>query len=158
MAILIQKQQPINAVEVISEQDDALDLEASDLEGYKKTGDVSKLKFLPDKQPTIFLCNFSLRGTQAAALKNAMIGGTDEDGKPQIAFGSWSFKAAKFCLKDIKNPEGLPDDAKLIFKKDEKGLAHDDLLATLDRLGIVNEIFSMYSSLANGGMRANAKN
>lgn len=158
MAIIIQKQQPINAVEVISEQDDALDLEASDLEAYKKTGDVSKLKFIEDKQPTIFLCNFSLKGNQATTVKNSMMGGTDDDGKPVVAFGTWSFRVAKYCLKDIRNPEGLPEDAKLLFKKDEKGLAHDDLIAMLDRVGIVNEIFAMYSALALVGAKANAKN
>ena len=158
MAIIIQKQLPINAVEVVSEQDDALDLEASDIEGYKKTGDLSKLKFIADKQPTIFLCNFSLKGQQATVVKNSMMGGTDDEGKPVVAFGTWSFRVAKYCLKDIKNPDGLAEDSKLIFKKDEKGLAHDDLLATLDRIGIVNEIFSMYSALALTSVRANAKN
>ncbi len=158
MAISIQKRMPINAVEVISESDDAVDHAASDWEEYKKTGDVSKLKFLEGKQPTIFLCNFALKGTQAAALKNSMLGGTDDDGKPQVAFGTWSFRVAKYCLKDIRNPDDLPDDAKLMYKKDEKGLTHDDLLVTLDSLGIINEIFAMYSALVLGGVRANAKN
>jgi len=158
MAIVVQKRAPINAVEVISESDDALDLQASDLEAYKKSGDVSKLKFVAGKQPTIFLCNFALKGAQAASLKNSMLGGTDDEGKPQVAFGTWSFRVAKFCLKDIRNPEDLPEDSKLLFKKDEKGFAHDDLLVELDSLGILNEIFAMYSTLVLGGARANAKN
>ena len=158
MAIQLQKKLPINAVEIISQHDDALDLEASDWEGYKETGDVSKLKFIPGKQPTIFLCNFLMKGKEAVALKNSMLSGVDEEGRPRLSYGSWSFKVVKYALKDIKNPDGIPDDAKLVFKKDEQGYAHDDLLVTLETIGVVNEIFGMYNALVTGSARANAKN
>ena len=158
MAIQLQKKAPINAIEVVSQHDDAVDAEGSNWEEYKSTGDISKLKFIPGKQPTIFLCNFAMKGHEAASLKNSMLGGTDDEGKPQVAFGTWSFRAVKYCLKDIKNPDGMAEDTKLVFKKDEKGYAHDDLLATLESLGIINEIFGMYTSLALGGVKGNAKN
>lgn len=158
MAIKFQRKASINAVEVISENDDAIDQEKSDFKAYRETGDTSKLAFLPGKQPTIFLCNFALKGKEAAAIKNAMVDGKDEDGDPKLAIGTWSFRVARFTLKDIKNPADLPADEQLQFKKDEAGYCHDEVLAQLDQYGIINEIFAMYSSLVLGGAKANAKN
>lgn len=148
----------LNAVEVICKADDALDLEQSDWEGYSDTGDVSKLVFKPNMQPTIFLCNFELKGKQAEQIKNNMLGGKDEDGNPKVALGSWSFRVVKQTLKDIKNPADINIDEALVMKKDKDGLVHEDLLGELDRLGVINEIFGMFSSLAMGGTKANAKN
>lgn len=158
MAIKFEKSRPLNAVEVVSELDDSIDMEASDWEGYKATGDMAKLKFVAGKQPTIFLCNFDLKGKEGAQIKNAMIDGQDDEGKPKIALGSWSFKVAKYVLKDIKNPADVPAGSQLVFKKDQHGYAHDDVIAELDKVGIVNELFAMYSTLVLGGARAHAKN
>ena len=148
----------LNAVEVISREDDSLDLEKSDWEGYASSGDVSKLAFVADKQPTIFLCNFELKGKQAESIKNNMLSGKDEDGNPRVALGSWSFKVVKIVLKDIKNPEYLAPTEIIMMKRDKDGLVHDDLLGELDGMGVINEIFAMYSSLTNLGGKANAKN
>ncbi len=158
MAIRIEQRRALNAVEIVSELDDAIDKEASDLAGYQETADISKLKFLPGMTPTVFLCNFSLKGKEPAHIKNSMVGGVDDDGRPSITMGTWSFKVVKYTLKDIKNPEGIAEDQKLVYKKDQNGYAHDDVLATLDQLGILNEIFGFYSRLVMVGPKANAKN
>lgn len=158
MAIKVQRKKPLNALEIICSFDDAIDQDNSDIEEYKKTADISHLKFHPDKQPTVFLCNFELKGKESANVKNAMISGKDDEGNPQLALGTWSFRVVKYTLKDIKNPTDLAADEKIEFKKDKDGYAHDDLIATLDNLGVVTEIFSFYTQLVTGGAGANAKN
>lgn len=158
MAIKRLEQTNLNHVEVISENDDALDLENSDFEKYRETANVNHLKFLPDLQPTTFVCNFNLKGRDLAGVQNAIIDGTDDDGKPKVALGSWSYKVAKVTLKDIKNPDYLKPEERIEFKKDHKGLIHDDILTMLHRAGVVNEILGMYTSLTQTPQRRETKN
>lgn len=158
MAIKLEKKKQLNAVELISEKDDAIDLESSDLEEYKKTGDVSKLAIISGKEPTKFICNFQLKAGELAAIKNSMLSGSDQDGKPQVALGSWTYRVVKYVLKDIINPSDLPADEKIVMKKDSQGYVHDDLMVILEGIGITNEIFAMYTSLTSTEHRQNAKN
>lgn len=158
MAITLIKKVPLNALELVCGFDDAVDAEASDLEEYKKTGDMAHLKFHPDKQPTIFLCNFDLKGKEAAAIKNSMVSGRDDEGNPQLALGTWSFRVIKYTLKDIRNPDYLKPDECLTMKKDKDGYVHDDLLAQLDKVGVINELFALYNNLVSTSPRNNAKN
>jgi hypothetical protein len=158
MAIRFEQKQKLNALELVSVNDDAIDADNSDIAAYKETGDINKLKFLADKQPTIFLMNFELKGREAMLIKNAMLEGKDEGGNPQLAFGSWTFRIIKYTLKDIKNPADLPEDCSVVFKKDERGYVHDSILNKLDSLGILDELFGFYSRLALSAVKSNAKN
>ena len=158
MALKKQNKRPINAIEVISKDDGAVDLEQSNWEEYAKTGDRSHLVFVEGEQPTIFLCNFKLKGKEARSIKNNMIGGKDDDGNPKISLGDWSYRVVKQTLKDIINPADSNPMESFVFKKDADGYVHDDLLAELDSLGMVDAIFGMYTSLTSGGARDNAKN
>jgi hypothetical protein len=158
MAVRREMKRALNAVEVISKRDDALDLEQSKWDDYLDTGDVSKLVFKPGLQPTIFLCNFELTAEKAKMIKNAVTGGSDDEGKPSIQLGSWSFAVAKNTLKDIKNPEDVPEPEQFKMKKDHRGLVHDDLLGELDSHGFVDDIFLMYTKLSAKGVKSEAKN
>ncbi len=157
MAIRIEQKKRLNAVELVSVNDDAVDLDTSDIAEYKKTGDMAHLKFLPNAQPTIFLMNFELKGKDAEVVKNSMLGGKDENGEPLLTFGSWAFRVVKYTLKDIKNPADIPEDCKLVFKKDERGYASDDVLAKMNDFGIVDELFALYTQMALSSTRSNAK-
>jgi hypothetical protein len=158
MALKIVNKRALNQIEVISKNDDALDLDNSNWEEYEKTADMAHLKFVTDKQPTIFLCNFELKGKESASVKNSMLGGRDDDGNPSVALGSWSFRVVKYALKDIKNPDYLEANERINFKKDKDGLVHDECLAELEKYGVINEIFAMYTTLAMAGVKGNAKN
>lgn len=158
MALRIVEKRPLNAVEVVSKNDDAIDVDNSNWEEYEKTGDVNHLKFIADKQPTIFLCNFDLKGKELAVVKNSMMGSRDDEGNSSLALGSWTFRVAKYTLKDIKNPPYLAANECITLKKDKDGLVHDDTLAILERCGVLNEIFAMYTALALSPVKANAKN
>lgn len=158
MAIRIEQKRALNAVELVSVNDDAIDTENSNIEEYQKTGDLVHLKYLPDKAPTIFLMNFEHKGKEGAMVKNAMLEGKDENGAPTFTVGSWAYKIVKLTLKDIKNPPDLPEDCRLVYRKDDRGYAHDETIAKMDRYGIVEELFAFYSKLALTGAKSNAKN
>jgi hypothetical protein len=158
MAITLVRSIPLNALELVCEFDDAIDQGNSDIEEYKKTADMKHLKFHPNKQPTIFLCNFDLKGKEAAAIKNAMLSGRDDEGNPQLTLGTWSFRVIKYTLKDIRNPDYIEAHERIDMKKDKDGYAHDDLLAILDKVGVVNELFTFYNNLVTTSAKNNAKN
>lgn len=157
MAIRLEQKRSLACIEVISRADDAVDHEKSNWDAYAASGDRKHLVFLPDQEPTVFICNFELSGKEGAAIKNAMVGGSDDDGKPAVALGSWSYRVVKMTLKAIQNPAGLPPEAGMTFRKDDRGYAHDELMTQLERFGIVGEIFSMYTALTASDARKAAK-
>jgi hypothetical protein len=150
----------LSCVPVILENDDAIDHdnEECDYQMYVKTGDISHLRYVSDKEPTKFICNFSFSGKEAAMVKNSMIGSKDEEGKPSVSLGSWQFRIARLSLKDIQNPAYLPEDECFVMKNYD-GYADEKLLAVLNNYGVIDAIFSLYSSLVlDNGVRAEAKN
>jgi hypothetical protein len=147
MAIKLVQKRNLSAIRFISQNDDSIDLENSNYDEYLKTGIEDNLKFIDGKQPTVFVCNFELKGKESAFVKDSMIKGTDSEGKPSVAIGSWSFKLVKTVLKDIINPDYLTPEEKIVFKSDKGGYATDDLISLLDRYNIVSEIFGMYNAM-----------
>lgn len=147
----------LSCIEVICTNDDAVDKEKSDLDAYKKSYDRKHLAFLPDHQPTVFVCNFSLSGKESIRVKNAMVGQSD-DGGVSVALGSWEHHVTKTTLKEIRNPADMPLEHQFVLRKDDKGYVHDDLIARLDRVGVVGQIFAAYSTLVMSEARQNAKN
>lgn len=147
----------MNAVEILSKTDDAIDMEKSEWEEYTKTLDEKHLVFVPDLQPTRFICNFEFNSDDAKKIKNHMLGGKDEDGKPTFAFGDWASEVTRRSLKDIQQPDYLKAEEKIEFKKDSVGFVGPKTMSLLERYGIVDEIFSHYSRLILQSTRAQAK-
>lgn len=158
MAIRVVAKQNLKAVEVISRNDDALDMDKAEYDEYIKTGDISKLAFVENKQPTRFIVNFELSGKEAALVKNEIMGGRDEDGKPKMSYGSWQHRVAKYTLKDIQNPTDVPKEEQLELKKDSQGYVNDFTMGLLERYGIVDDIFALYSHLVLDSAKQNSKN
>lgn len=158
MALRVDKSKPLNALEVICENDDAIDSEESDYQEYLKTGDVKHLVFVENKQPTRFIVNFELSGKESALIKNEMVGGRDEDNKPKVTLGSWAYRVTKYTLKDVQNPPDLKPDERIELKKDDKGYVSERTMSLLDRYGVTEAIFGMYSNLVLSGAKQNAKN
>lgn len=137
----------LNTVRIIASADDAIDQGQSDFEAYKETRDEGKLVFLAGKQPTVFVCNFQLGAREARMVNNAMLGAKDDSGKPALAYGTWAQTVAKVTLKDIQNPDYVPEAKRLALRKDSNGYVHDDLLAKLERAGVVDDIFNAFVTL-----------
>lgn len=157
MAVRNVKKSNLAAVEFVSSNDDALDLEASKYEDFLKTGKLEHLVYLPGRVPTVFVCNFALKAREASELKDAIMAGRDAKGRPTVALGHWAFQTVKMTLKDIKNPPEAGDEG-FIFRKDKAGLADDELIGELNAAGIADEIFAFYNELVGGGVKDNAKN
>jgi hypothetical protein len=144
MAIMNVVERPLNAVQIVSRIDDAIDHASSDWEKYDETLDMAHLKLVSGKHPTVFLCNFELSAKDRASVQNAMLTGTDEDGKPKVGLGSWQLSVTRMVLKDIQNPDYVPEASRLVYKMDGNRHADDRTLNQLSRLGIVQEVFNHY--------------
>lgn len=131
-------------VKVIGKKDDAIDMQTSDWDAYKESLDDKHLRFLPGKSPTLFICNFKYDAKAARMVNNAMLAAKDDSGNPTMSYGAWSQTIAKVSLKDVTNPDGVPADEQVIFRKDANGYVHDELLAKLERWGVVDDIFNAY--------------
>ena len=148
----------LNCVELISRNDDALDLEASNIEEYLKDpiANRKKLVFKSGKEPTIFLCNFELSGKEQAIIQDSMMNGLNDDNQPKISLGNYAYVVVRMCLKDIKNP---PNETDIIeFKKDGRGYVLPSVMDTLHKCGLVNEIFNHYINLTQTEVNKNIKN
>jgi len=158
MAVKITDQRKVNAVRIISRSDGAIDEANSDWDLYNQDPikNEGALKFLPKGQPTIFLCNFDISGKESALIKDAMIGGKDDDENTKMSIGKWGYLVTKITLKDIQNPEGEKDVIEL--KKDSKGYVSDDTMTKLEKIGIVTEILTHWVKLTQTGVKAEAKN
>lgn len=158
MAFKIQHTKPINAVEIISRNDEAIDREKSDFTKYDDDPIDNKdaIVLKPGMEPTIFLCNFQLTGSQQAAIQNAMLTGVDENNQPKMTIGSWAYSVVKHVLKDIRNPANEADCIQ--FKRLGNGLVHDDTMTLLSRYGLINEIFNHYVNLTQTDVGKNIKN
>lgn len=155
MAVRNIQKRSLTAVAFVANCDDQLG-EDADYQAYLKDLDETHLKL--QGEPSRFLLNLEFKSKEGERVKNAMLGGKDEDGEPKVAYGSWSFLVAKIVLKDIQNPPDVPLEHAFVMRKDDKGNVHDDLLARLDRHGIVQDIFNLYTHWVLAPARAKAKN
>lgn len=144
MAFTVVKKIPLNAVRIISERDDAIDAQASDYRGYFETLDESKLKYFEGKEPTVFICNFDLKLSDAKLVKDSLVTGFAEDGQPKLAIGSYHLNITKVVLKDIQNPSYVEDSVALKFKKTPQGYPTDKTLEDLSECGLPLEIATFY--------------
>ena len=159
MALILSQKKKFNCVRIISKQDSALDLAASDWDKYQENPieNEASLKFKEGQQPTIFICNFDLSGIDAAEIKDAMIKGIDEESKQlKLAYGRWAYMVVKLTLKEIQNPTGIKDVIEL--KKDSHGHVDGYTMSMLEQFGMVQEIFSHFISLTHSDVKAEAKN
>ena len=159
MAFKVHNLPKIDNVTVVSKHDDAVNHDETDWHDYVKDYDYKKLHFLPGKEPTKFICNFSHNADEAATLKNSMMGGYDDvTKKPKVTIGSYQQMVVRFSLKSIVNPSSLPKNEHLDLKKDGK-YVHIDSLTKFERWGLVDEIFQAYSTMTKANpTEGNEKN
>lgn len=158
MAMRNSKKRDLSALELVARNDDAINFKASNYAEYVKELDEKHLVFVEGAQPTRFILNFEFDGKGAQKVKNSMIASKDDNDEPSVSLGTWQFQVARQALRAITNPPDLPLAEQFIMRRDEKGLVHDELLAKLDKQGIIQDIFTAYSAMVLTPERANAKN
>ena len=138
---------------IVSPDDPALDKDHPDYDwdGYKKDCDLSKLILKKDSQPTVFICDFNLPAKIASKIKNAMVGGSDDDGKPKISLGDWQHTCVQYALKEIQQ-------SALELKRDGNKRLLPDVMDQLERWGMIEEIFNHYLEKKIGSGRGDVKN
>lgn len=131
-------------IKVVSRQDDALpeDLLEEEFEKYQETLDESHLRLTGI--PTRFVIRRTLPFGAQQEVTNQQVK-VGQDGKPQVNFG-FILEEIRCALINIENPDDLPEDQKLVFKRDADGYASKDLIAKLNAAGIVSELYSTKQS------------
>ena len=150
----IRKKGKLGIVDFIHPDDDAIDLAVdpetgkpvSDVEAYKEDWDKSHLVIKEGVSPTIFKINFNIDYNKTVAIKNASIGGgLGKNSEMGFRLGTHASQVVRSVLVDIVNPDDLPLNEKLIFRKDKKtGLVHDSTMEELEQCGIVDDIYGFY--------------
>ncbi len=146
---LIFDERKLNAVKYICKRDSAVDKESSDLDEYYEDiiKNADKIKMHNGKEPTIFLLNFDINAKEDAAIKDSQLARIDDERNPVMAMGKWAYTVCKIVLKDIINPPGTVGGIE--FKKDGRGYVDDRTLNKLAKMGIVDEIWSQYTTLTS---------
>lgn len=149
MAIRKRQDRRLATVELISQFDEAVDEEKSDIKSYinDPIKNRDKLVLKEGIEPTIFLCNFQLNGKERSMIDNTMVTGVDEDNSAKMSWGKWKYTVARIVLKAIHNPVGAKDGIE--FKKDGTGYASEATMDELYDLGIVDELWSAYVALTS---------
>lgn len=132
----------LSSIRYISRLDGAVDKEASDREEYEKdpTKNADKIVLKDGEEPTIFVLNFELNSKAHEIIKNSRTKRASADGV-DMTMGSWSQAVCRVVLKDIINPAGIDG---IKFKKDGRGYVADSTMDVLERLNIVDEIWTLY--------------
>lgn len=157
MAIKAVKAKNLKNLDHIAKVDEAIGDDANYPE-YLKTGDVTHLNLKAGVTPTYITLSFEHSGKTAATIRNNMMSGVDDDGKPKVAIGSWQYAVAKKSIKGIRNPLELPLEEAIPYKADDNGDCSDDTIDRLDKHGIVSEIFAVYLALVVGTEKNQVKN
>jgi hypothetical protein len=138
-------------IKVICKSDDSLaeDLTNEEWAAYQESLDETKLKFVEGKKPTRFVLTKNLSfGAQQAIVNQQM--SLNAEGKPEIKLG-FILEEIRSVLVGIENPDNIPEDEKIIFKKESDGFASKELIASLYAAGIVMELYGVRQAFINKG-------
>lgn len=149
-------------VDFIHPSDEAIDTDEhegeprSNLEKYRETWEFDRYCVLRENSaPTIFKVNFAIPYKKQIAIKNASIGGFGKDEETGFKLGNHSFQVVRSILVDIVNPATMPEEEKVVFKRDNRGLVSEETMQELEELGILDDLYSFY--LANKSDHNNLK-
>lgn len=126
-------------IEVIAFKDPSVRCDRDVYDEYLKTLDEALLDLDAESTPTRFVFRKNLPYKLSQKLQNEMF--AFADGKAEYKIGSM-MDAVRFALVDVKNPGS----DSLAFKKDNVGLASEDLVATLYSAGILADLYFAHTN------------
>lgn len=146
MAIVLPKM--TDKVEVVLSFDSALNMSDEDFELYKESGYKKELLTLKEgEEPTYFVLKRVLSYAQESAVTSKKLDFVD--GRVKYDHSS-SLEVVRAALVDVINPESVPLDQRIVYKKDSDGSASKELVALLASAGAVDQLFAAYQSVAKG--------
>lgn len=149
----IKKKAKIGIIDFIHPEDDAINTDIdestgkpfSNLEEYRKDWDFEKHCVMRDGvNPTIFKVNFNIPYSKQIAIKNAQLGNFKGEDGGSFTLGSHAAQLVRTILVGIENPEGLPKEEALEFKKTGANLVADSTMEELEACGIVDDLYGFY--------------
>lgn len=117
----------------------AVSCSSEEYDQYLKTLDESYLKLTAE--PTRFVMRKVLPSVAQASITDAQFK-VDGAGKFEMRM-SFMAKEVQHSIIGIENPEGIPEDQKIEFKRSGElgGGVHEDILAMLNAAGVVNDLY-----------------
>jgi len=134
-------------IEVITRKDSAVShCTEEQYDSYLEDLDEEKLE-LTEEQPTRFVLRKVLpyEATQEILSQQVKV----EKGKTQLNIG-YILEEVRRSLVDIKNPEGIPDTDKILFKRDSDGAANKELVNALHNAGLAMDLWRARQNVAGG--------
>ena len=125
-------------ISVVSRLDDAISCTEEDYNEYLLDLDEGHLNIKEGQKPTYFVLTKNLKFDAQQKVKNQQI--SYKGGQVDLQLG-FIMEEVRQALVDIKNPDDIPDNQKVLFKRDSDGAASKELIASLGD-AIVNDLFS----------------
>lgn len=127
-------------IEVIVSGDKALDVTSAEYSDYIQSGlDEGKLKFKDGQQPTRFVMRKTIPLKHATRIENSKI---KYDGQGDVSFQlGFIIEEVRASLKDVKNPETVPQDKRLVLKFAGDGLVDERQMAAFIAADIVSDLY-----------------
>lgn len=132
-------------IEVIVSADGALKSSKEQYIEYSKSLNESFLEFHEGMQPTKFVLRKSLDFKGVSAVKSKQIK-MMADGQAQFDL-SYILEEIRYALTDIKNPDNIPEEDKIKFVRDSDGYCSKELIAKLESVGAVQDMFACRQNL-----------
>jgi hypothetical protein len=136
MAITVDNLIEDGLLDIVVRSDSALDVTDEEYKEYLKTLDLGKLKFKEGDAPTIWVMKRKLNYRQKQKVDNSKI--RLEKGEMQLQIGFMS-EEVRMSLVDVKNPDHIPPEKRLVLKKTGDGIDENFLACLGD---IVTELFT----------------
>ena len=131
-----------STIEVVSSKDSALDCDQETYAEYLASLDPEHLVFKDGcgyQDTTRFVLKKNLKYDQMQRIKNQQL---TVKGGNQVSFNvGYMLEEIRCALVDIKNPDDLPTDKKVPYKRDSDGACDKNLVAALEMAGIVQELW-----------------
>jgi aconitase B len=152
MAFTIDQLVNDGTIEVIVSKDTALlDLDKDTYTEYLKTLDEKLLKFKDGEAPCRFVMKKRVDYKKQKWLDNQMVVYSEGEAQYQAAF---ALDVVRACLDEIKYPDYVPMEKRIIVKKTGDGYVDDRTMSMLAPTGICHELFvarSMFIDKESGG-------
>lgn len=141
MAVTIDNLMQDGTIDVIIRSDGALDVTDDEYADYTKTLDEGILKFKAGEEPTRWVMKKKMKYAHKLEVDNAKV--KIDKGKVQLQLAFTAMEVAA-TLVDIKNPESVPPEKRLVLKKNGDGTVSDDFMGSLG--DIPQELYNVRSS------------
>lgn len=129
---------PNRVVEVIVSKDSALESGEKEYDKYLESLDESHLRVRQGDVPTRFVLRKVLPYEASQKVMNSQA--SYDRGKVKLNM-AYIMEEVRVSLVDIKNPEHIPPESRIEFKRDDDGYCSKQLVAGLHGAGVLMDLF-----------------